>query len=65
MSCAQTEEVPALEWESDTNFLLETFQLPLLPKEQRETVARWMTWVYECSNALLHILRKYGDLNLG
>ena len=43
MSCAQTEEVPALEWESDTNFLLETFQLPLLPKEQRETVARWMT----------------------
>ena len=43
MSCAQTEEVPALEWESDTNFLLETFQLPLLPKDQRETVARWMT----------------------
>ena len=43
MSCAQTEEVPELEWESDTNFLLETFQLPLLPKEQRETVARWMT----------------------
>ena len=56
LSCAQTAEVPALAWESDTNFLLETFQLPLLPKEQRETVARWMT--YEPSRCFASHLEK-------
>lgn len=32
---------PAVDWESDSNFLLETFQVPLLPEMQREAAARW------------------------
>jgi hypothetical protein len=32
---------PTVDWEGGSNFLLETFQLPMLPEMQREAAARW------------------------
>ena len=47
---------PAIDWRlpsqgGGSNFLLETFQLPLLPIEQREAAARWLT-VKSCVDSL-------------
>ena len=41
---------PTVDWEGGSNFLLETFQLPMLPEMQREAAARW--WVVEHCPAL-------------
>ena len=32
---------PTVDWENGSNFLLETFQVPMLPEVQREAAARW------------------------
>lgn len=42
---------PTVDWEGGSNFLLETFQLPLLPQVQREAAARWVT-IAACVDAL-------------
>ena len=48
----EIEEMPAtVDWVEESNFLLETFQLPLLPEVQREAAARWVA-VAACVDAL-------------
>lgn len=42
---------PTVDWVGGSNFLLETFQLPMLPEVQREAAARWVT-VAACVDAL-------------